>query len=141
MYTLRAEAHFDSAHFLKGYVGKCSNIHGHRWRIVAEIRSDSLIESGEKRGMVVDFGDLKSDLKAIADELDHCLIYETGSLSEKLVCALKEEGFRLIEFPFRPTAECFARYIFDKMADIGYNMKSLTVYETPDNCAVYGEEL
>ena len=78
MYILKTEAAFDSAHFLHGYNGKCSNIHGHRWIIEAEICSEKLIEEGQTRGMIVDFGDLKRDLKEIADSLDHRLISERG---------------------------------------------------------------
>lgn len=37
MYILETEQSFDSAHFLSGYKGKCSNLHGHRWRVVARI--------------------------------------------------------------------------------------------------------
>ena len=37
MYYLKTESSFDSAHFLKGYNGKCRNLHGHRWRVVVEI--------------------------------------------------------------------------------------------------------
>ena len=37
MYTLKTEHSFDAAHFLYGYEGKCSNIHGHRWRVVLEV--------------------------------------------------------------------------------------------------------
>ena len=33
MYKLKTKASFDSAHFLKDYEGKCSNIHGHRWTV------------------------------------------------------------------------------------------------------------
>lgn len=50
MYILKTEAAFDSAHFLHGYNGKCSNIHGHRWIIEAEICSEKLIEEGQTRG-------------------------------------------------------------------------------------------
>ena len=63
MYTLKTEHSFDAAHFLYGYEGKCSNIHGHRWRVVAEVSSDELETTGQNRGMYVDFGDLKKDLK------------------------------------------------------------------------------
>ena len=66
MYILKTEAAFDSAHFLHGYNGKCSNIHGHRWIIEVEICSEKLIEEGQTRGMIVDFGDLKRDLKAVS---------------------------------------------------------------------------
>ena len=44
MYTIKTEASFDSAHFLKGYQGKCSNLHGHRWRVVVEVQSEELKE-------------------------------------------------------------------------------------------------
>ena len=36
MYVLQTEQSFDAAHFLKDYKGKCSNIHGHRWRVVVQ---------------------------------------------------------------------------------------------------------
>ena len=53
MYTLKTEHSFDAAHFLYGYEGKCSNIHGHRWRVVAEVSSDELETTGQNRGMYV----------------------------------------------------------------------------------------
>ena len=42
MYILKTEASFDSAHFLAGYNGKCSNLHGHRWKIVLEVQTEEL---------------------------------------------------------------------------------------------------
>ena len=115
MYTLKTEHSFDAAHFLYGYEGKCSNIHGHRWRVVAEVSSDELETTGQHRGMYVYFGDLKKDLKEIVDYLDHCLIIETGSLKETTLKALQDENFRIIQFTFRPTAENMAKYFYDKM--------------------------
>ena len=140
MYTLKTEQSFDSAHFLYGYKGKCSNIHGHRWTIVAEIFSYNLVEDGQLRGMIVDFSDFKRDLRLIADHLDHSLIYEKDTLKLKTLEALKDENFRLIQVEFRPTAENFSRYIFEIMMSKGYNVKSVTVYETPNNCATYTGE-
>lgn len=74
MYTLKTEHSFDAAHFLYGYEGKCSNIHGHRWRVVLEVSGEELTDEGQMRGMLIDFGDLKKDLKEEMDYLDHCLI-------------------------------------------------------------------
>ena len=51
--------------------------------------------------------------------------------------ALKEEGFRLIEVDFRPTAENFARYFYDKIKNRNYDVDFVRVYETPKNCATY----
>ena len=139
MYTLKTEQSFDSAHFLADYVGKCRNIHGHRWRVIIEIQGDALLMSGEKRGMLVDFGDLKNDLKKLADELDHSLIIESGSLKDATMEALRDEEFRIVEFPVRPTAENFAKYFHDRMSGLGYIVREAVVYETPNNCASYSE--
>ena len=93
--------------------------------------------TAQEYGMLVDFSQLKHDLKQIADEMDHTLIYETGTLRDATRTALEEDGFSLTEVPFRPTAEHFAEYFFDRMADCGYTVAEATVYETPNNCASY----
>lgn len=136
MYYLKTEHSFDSAHFLHGYEGKCSNIHGHRWRVIATIKADSLKHSKQENGMVLDFGDFKDSLKSMIDFYDHALIIETGSISKKLYAALLEENFRIIELPFRPTAENMARYFFDELSK-RYPMDQIEVFETPNNCAIY----
>ena len=140
MYYLKTSAAFDSAHFLAGYNGKCANIHGHRWTVEVKIKGDELQQSGEKRGMLIDFGDLKKAVKELADSFDHALIYESGSLKGTTISALKDENFRLIEVDFRPTAENFARHFYDILSGQGLVIKSVTVYETPDNCAEYEVE-
>ncbi len=137
MYYIRSESSFDSAHFLKGYSGKCSNLHGHRWRVVAELAAPSLRQEEQTRGMVLDFGDIKKLLKALCDNLDHCLIFESGSLREKTREALSEEGFRMVEVSFRPTAENFARYFYDEIEAAGFPVHRTEVYETPTNYAAY----
>ena len=76
MYALKTQAHFDSAHFLHGYDGKCKNIHGHRWTVEAEITGETLQKDGFQRDMLIDFGDFKRELKNLADFYDHSLIYE-----------------------------------------------------------------
>ena len=138
MYSLKTSAAFDSAHFLAGYNGKCANIHGHRWVIEALVAQEELIESGEKRGMILDFSDLKKAVRAIAERFDHMLIIEAGSLKPTTIAALEDEGFRLREVSFRPTAENFAKYFYGLLKS-DLPVKSVTVFETPDNCAVYEE--
>lgn len=140
MYKLKTSACFDSAHFLAGYEGKCANIHGHRWTLEAEVKSGSLQEDGTKRGMLVDFGDFKGIVRTLAKSFDHTLIYETGSLKPATLAALQNEGFSLTEVPFRPTAENFAEYFCEVLREKGLPISSVTVYETPRNCAVYEVE-
>lgn len=139
MYYLKSEAAFDSAHFLKGYKGKCSNIHGHRWRVVATIYSENLNSDVQTSGMVMDFKTLKSHLRELCEYLDHAFICERASMQEKTYEAFKNEGFRIVEIDKRPTAENLAKYIFDILKEKGLPMKTVEVYETPTNCAIYEE--
>ncbi len=137
MFILKAEHSFDSAHFLHGYEGKCSNIHGHRWKVEVEVQSETLVEGGELDGMVVDFGDLKKDLKEIADYYDHSLIIQKETMRKQTLACLKEDGFRIIEVEYRPTAENFAFFFYEEMGKKGHAVKKAVVYETPTNSAAY----
>lgn len=137
MYTIQAEGHFDSAHFLKGYSGACANLHGHRWVIQAVQAAETLIDSGEQRAMVSDFGDLKTALKDLVEPLDHKLIYEKGSLSDGFIEALKTEGFSFVEIPVRPTAEALAKWFYDQLSLTAQGLVEVRVFETPTNVATY----
>ena len=119
MYYLKTSASFDSAHFLQGYDGKCANLHGHHWVIEVEISGDQLQKNGSCNGMLVDFGDLKQAVRELANRFDHTLIYEKNSLKPDT------------------EAENFARCFFEKLYEKGLPIYRVTVYETPDNCAVY----
>lgn len=137
MYQLTTEHSFDSAHFLAGYDGKCGNLHGHRWRVLLTVQSETLREDRQQKGMCVDFAELKKDLRTELDALDHVLIIEQGSLRESTMKALQEEKIQVVEMPFRPTAENFARYFYELFTLKGYPVAKVEVYETPNNSAVY----
>ncbi len=140
MYYLTAKAAFDSAHFLLNHKGKCANIHGHRWTVVAKIKGESLIESGEAKGMILDFADFKKALRALAEELDHQFLVEKDSLKPSTIEALAGENFSLITLDFRPTAENMAKYFYEKLKAEHLPIHLVEVYETPDNCAIYEGE-
>ena len=139
MYYLKTSACFDSAHFLHGYNGKCANIHGHHWVVEVTICSGKLQECGENRGMILDFSDFKQAVKELAASFDHTLIYEKNTLKSTTIAALKEEGFSLLETDFRPTAENFAAHIYAELSGKGLPISCVSVYESPENCAMYGE--
>ncbi len=42
MYQIIVEHHFDAAHFLRGYQGKCEALHGHRFRVVVKIKASGV---------------------------------------------------------------------------------------------------
>ena len=84
MFKIRSEVQFDMAHYLSGYKGKCSNIHGHRYRLIATFAAKELHQEGQLRGMVDDFTVVKQALKEIEEAFDHKLVIEEN-----------EEGYRL----------------------------------------------
>ena len=98
-----------------------------------------LNKEGQTRDMVIDFGDFKNALKKLTDALDHSFIFETGSLKQTTVTALKDEGFLLHEVPFRPTAEQFSRYFYEQLKGLNFPVYDISVYETPTNCSTYRE--
>ena len=137
MYGLKTESCFDAAHFLSDYDGKCENLHGHRWRVVAYLEVEELHKEGQDKDMVLDFGNFKKALRALTEAWDHSFIVEEGSLAPQTIKCLEEESFKLSMVPFRTTAENFARYFFGKLAEQGLPVSQVDVYETPNNCATY----
>ena len=139
MYELKTESSFDSAHFLTDYDGKCENLHGHRWRVVAYIATDQLQTEGTNKDMVIDFKDFKAAVRELTERFDHTFLVEEGSLAQATIDALEAETFRLTFLPFRTTTENLARYFYGKLAEKGFPVSKIEVYETPLNCAMYSE--
>lgn len=137
MYGLKTESTFDAAHFLTDYHGKCENLHGHQWRVVAYLEQAELQTEGTCKDMVVDFGDFKRAVRALTEAWDHTFIIEEGSLKDETLRCLESEGFTLTILPFRTTAENLARYLFDQLRAQGLPVAQVDVYETPTNCAIY----
>ena len=70
MYEIAVEKHFDAAHYLRGYRGKCEEMHGHRYRVVVKIKAFKL----DDIGLAYDFTELKAHLNEILSRFDHtCL--------------------------------------------------------------------
>jgi 6-pyruvoyltetrahydropterin/6-carboxytetrahydropterin synthase len=67
MYQISVEQHFDAAHALRGYKGKCEALHGHRFRVVARIEAAGL----DDIGLAYDFAELKSHLAGVISRFDH----------------------------------------------------------------------
>ena len=141
MFILKNEIHFDTAHYLSGYEGKCSNIHGHRYRLVVELASDTLHQSGQQRGMLADFGDVKAMLKQIADQYDHKLLIEDNADGRAVAQQLAQvpNQFAVWMVPYRPTAEEMSRDIYYQIKAAGYPVYSVELFETPVNSCIYRE--
>ena len=70
MYQISVEQHFDAAHFLRGYQGKCEALHGHRFQAIVKVSTTEV----DNIGMAYDFAELKEHLRDILARFDHtCL--------------------------------------------------------------------
>jgi 6-pyruvoyltetrahydropterin/6-carboxytetrahydropterin synthase len=72
MYELFVEEHFDAAHRLRNYQGKCETLHGHRYKVVVRVQADKL----DKSGMAYDFSQLKRYLRGVLSRFDHAYLNE-----------------------------------------------------------------
>ena len=118
MYEIRIKSDFSAAHNLRNYRGKCERLHGHNWLIEAVFAYRSL----DKAGMAVDFRAAKEALKAVLERLDHSYLNEL-------------KFFKKVN----PTSENIAKFIYDGVKKKIQNVKSVSVRENADSCAVYIE--
>ena len=61
MYRVSVQQHFDAAHYLRGYQGKCEELHGHRFQAVVTVESSQLNDVV----MAFDFSELKGERVSI----------------------------------------------------------------------------
>jgi 6-pyruvoyltetrahydropterin/6-carboxytetrahydropterin synthase len=107
MYTVTKEFSFDSAHRLvDGYQGKCSNVHGHTWKVRFTISGDKL----DGHGFLRDFGDFKPLKEFIDNHLDHALLLNENDGTLLTFC--REHNQKHYMFKGNPTSECLAEYLF-----------------------------
>ena len=142
MFIIKSEVQFDMAHYLSGYNGKCSNIHGHRYKLIAKLKAETLHEEGQLRGMVDDFSNFKDALKEIGDIFDHKLIIEDNEEGKDLANKLEEltNNFNIYFVNYRPTAEEMSRDIFNRLKAKGLSVSEVELFETPNNSCIYTED-
>jgi 6-pyruvoyltetrahydropterin/6-carboxytetrahydropterin synthase len=124
MYTVSVQAHYDAAHFLPNYEGKCSRLHGHRYVVEAAVQSPELDESG----IAFDFIDLKALLRELAEELDHQNLNELPQFADTST-----------------SAECQARYFHEALSarlpePLAAGLVYVRVWESPTQWAQYSRQ-
>ena len=121
-YTVSVIKWFASAHALRGYKGRCENLHGHNWKVRVSLSSHEL----DPIGMVVDFTDIKAHAGEVIRNLDHTYLNEHAPFDT-----------------INPTAENIASYIFKEMKKIprpGVTVESVEVWESESSCATVTEQ-
>ena len=118
MYELSIKGDFSSAHYLRGYEGKCKTLHGHTWKVELVIEKSEL----DKLGMVVDFAVMKRQLKEFLEEIDHVHLNELPYFKD-----------------INPTTENLARYIFEEFPKRyrTVQLKKVTVWESDQAGSTY----
>ena len=120
-FEVMIERNFSSAHQLRGYKGKCENLHGHNYKIEIYARGREL----DNIGLLVDFGELKTAADEVVQYLDHRNINELPPFDVEL----------------NPSAENVARYILERVAsrvgDERVQVYKVRCFETPTSIATY----
>jgi len=112
-------------HRLLGYIGKCAFIHGHNYTFEISIQGNT-----DALGLVVDFKDLKKDIKEILKPFDHALVlHREDPLAELLPTE------KVVLLSVNPTAENFASLLYGSLIDRNYSPSTVIVRETEDGWA------
>ncbi len=122
MFKVSVEETFSAGHALRGYRGKCENLHGHNYRVRVTLEGPQL----DSIGLLCDFTQLKQVMRQIIGVLDHQFVNDL-------------EPFRTVN----PSAENMAKYFYDEITrqlkDLppGARVTDTIVWETDTTSAQY----
>ncbi len=120
MYEIAVEGHFDAAHFLRGYGGKCEALHGHRFRVLVKVKAREL----GNIGIAYDFAELKKHLASILSRFDHTCLNDVPPFDS-----------------INPSSENIATTIYKELepilAQAPVSLSAVEVWESPQSGVVY----
>jgi len=120
MFTIKVKTEFSAAHALRDYPGDCARVHGHNWKVQAEIQTKQL----NAIGIGIDFKDVKKAMGEIIGILDHQYINEIPPFDS-----------------INPTAENVVQWIFEQMdqqiSDQNTRLVAMTIWETDRSSVTY----
>ncbi len=122
MFELTVDTTFAAAHQLRGYKGKCEQMHGHNWKVQVHVVAEKLNDID----IAIDFHDLKELLDGVVAPLDHSFLNDIFPFTEK-----------------NPSSENIAKWIYDslnkKLSDEHVQVSAVTVWESETAAATYYE--
>ena len=95
MFQVWVEESFAAGHALRGYRGKCENVHGHNYKVRVTLEGEAL----NSIGLLCDFKDLKDAIHSTIRKLDHQFLNEVPPFDQ-----------------LNPSAENLARYFHDEVS-------------------------
>jgi 6-pyruvoyltetrahydropterin/6-carboxytetrahydropterin synthase len=116
VFVIEVREHFDAAHALRGYKGKCENLHGHRFEVVVTLKATELDETG----LAFDFTVLKQHLREILASYDHTCLNDVPPFDS-----------------INPSSENIAATIYEEFRKRELLIFSIQVYESADSCVTY----
>jgi 6-pyruvoyltetrahydropterin/6-carboxytetrahydropterin synthase len=120
MFEITVDYSFAAGHALRGYKGKCENVHGHNYKVCVTVAGEQL----NSLGLLMDFADLRGVLEAIAERLDHRFLNDLPPFDT-----------------LNPSAENLAKYFCESLEPQvqkhGLHVESVTVWETDATAATY----
>ena len=123
MYEVSVREHFDAAHYLRGYQGKCENVHGHRFEVVVNVRAGET----DDVGMAYDFTKLRQQLGEIVSRFDHTCLNDVPPFDK-----------------INPSSENIAFTIYNalkpKLAGAPVSLSCVEVWESPQTRVTYSPD-
>lgn len=121
MFEVAVQETFAAGHALRGYKGKCENVHGHNYRVEITIEGERL----DDIGLLVDFAEVKRLIRKVVARLDHQFINDL-------------EPFDILN----PSAENLAKYFYDEVSGgLGggdaMRVEKVKLWETDTTYATY----
>jgi 6-pyruvoyltetrahydropterin/6-carboxytetrahydropterin synthase len=122
MYEVSVDETFAAGHALRGYRGKCENVHGHNYKVRVTVTGKEL----DSVGLLFDFVHLKKVIRDVTESLDHRFLNDLAPFDT-----------------INPSAENIARYIYEQSSrqipkpTNGATISSITVWESDVTSATY----
>ncbi len=121
MFEVAVQETFAAGHALRGYKGKCENVHGHNYRVEITVEGERL----DAIGLLVDFAEVKKLIRTVVARLDHRFINDL-------------EPFDVLN----PSAENLAKYFYDEVSaglpgGTSVRLEKVKLWETDTTYATY----
>ncbi len=121
-FSIRIEARFESAHFLRSYRGIAEPLHGHSYKVEATLSGAG--DGVDEDAIAVDFVTSRRALEDLAKRLDYKCINDVAPFTE-----------------INPSAENIAAWFWRELTHAvsrdTARVESVTVWEGPVNAATY----
>src|ERR1039457_4607877 len=92
MFEVSVEYTFAAGHALRGYKGKCENVHGHNYKVQLVVGGEQL----DSAGLLMDFVEVKRTIKELVERLDHRFLNDVPPFDK-----------------LNPSAENISTYLYD----------------------------